>query len=132
MGSGDWRHAAIEVATLRQAQAVEVNAARRSARLAHSVARIQEEAAIRQCFAHRFLLAMRETCVVRRAAATEMVRLEQEAALEVARRKAAAETPGAISRTLTPLRQRHSDERRSLHVRHGRARPYRQGPNAPA
>lgn len=117
MGPESWFSTAVEVAALRQAQAAEVQATRRSVMQARSSERNQEEAAIRQGFAHRFLLAMAETCAVRRATAIEIIRREQEAAVEIARRKADAETPSALARTLTPVQQRHRDERRCLRAK---------------
>ena len=114
MGSESWRSVAVEVAALCQAQASDVQATRQSVTRARSAERRQDEAAIRQGFAHRFLLAMAETCTVRRVAAIEAVRREQKAAVEMKRQKADAETPSALARALTPLQQRQRNERRSL------------------
>jgi hypothetical protein len=109
---GSWRSAAAEIAALRHAQATEIQATRQRVRLAHGADCLRDEAAIRQGFVHRFLLAKAETCALHRAAAIEQIQREQQAALSLVREKARAELRGKLARNLTPVQARHRDERR--------------------
>jgi hypothetical protein len=89
-------------------------------RLAHGADCLRDEAAIRQGFAHRFLLAMAETCALYRAAAIEQIQREQEAALGLMKEKARAELRGKLARSLAPVQARHHDERRGAQAKRRR------------
>lgn len=108
------RPAAAEFAALREAHAFEILAARFSIRLALAAQRQQEQAAIRQGFAHRFLLAAQEVCAARRGAALDALAREQEAALQKAQERRKAETALHINRHLAPIRARHHEEMKAF------------------
>jgi len=109
-----WRATASELAALRQLHAVEIQATRFRARQASSSLRCRDEALVRQGFVHRFLVAMQETCVAKRAALLAEITAERGAAVAQVREKAKAEAKGRIERSLVPVRARHRDEQQGL------------------
>lgn len=77
-------------------------------------ARHRDEAAVRQAFAHRFLIAMQETCIDRRNAALVRLYAEQAALVAGARQRAAAETSASVPRGTAPLKARHREDWQQL------------------
>lgn len=91
-----------------------MQATRFRSRMAAAAERRRDEALIRHGFVHRFLVAMQETCVAKRASLVAQLAAEQDAALTGLREKAKAEAKGRIDRSVAPVAARQQDERLAL------------------
>lgn len=128
-----WRAAS---AALRRVQALDIDAARFRIRTTLAAEARRDEALVRQGFAHRFLVAMQETCILRRRAAIRQLQAEQEAVVGEVQHKARAETRELVACSVASVRMRHRDERNQRRVRSRplnrmacEARPLRPIPN---
>lgn len=106
-----WHDAASEITALAQAHQLETALVRRAIALACRGASLQEQAAVRHGFAHRFLLAGREVCVLRRLAFIAQLKDEQQAALRNVRDKVRIEQRSLQAGSIAALRGRQREEK---------------------